>query len=124
MADEDVDTERERMLAWIAASWEELAALAWRGYVLDGRGIVMLQGDWHGEVVVAYQTPAMADEFALEWPPELHAAVQHYEPATDILFLVQRADSGILLGMRTPPGRLPPREAGQRDGSPPLVSAA
>jgi hypothetical protein len=124
MADEDVDTERERMLAWIAASWEELAALAWRGYVLDGRGIVVLRGDWQGEMVVAYQTPARAEEFALAWPPELHDAVRQYEPAIDILFLVQRADSGILLGMRTPDGHLPPREAGQRDGSPPLVRSA
>ncbi len=124
MAEENRDPEREEMLAWIIGGWEALAAFAWRGYVLDGRGIVVLQGDWQGEVVVAYQTPGMVEVLGLHWPSELHAAVQQYEPATEIVFLVQRGDSAILLGMQTPPDRLPPREAGQRDGSPPLVSTA
>jgi len=124
MAEEDLDTEREVMLDWITANWAELAAFAWRGSALDGRGIVVLQGDWQGEVVVAYQTPGMAAALGLGWPPELHAAVQQYEPATEIVFLVQRGESGILLGMRTSDGQLPPHLAGQRDGSPPLIAAA
>ncbi len=124
MAGEELDAKRERMLAWITAGWEALAAFAWRGYVLDGRGLVVLQGDWQGEVVVAYQTPCMAAALGLGWPSALHAAVQQYEPATEIVFLVQRGGAGILLGMRTPDGQVPPRDAGQRDGSPPLVSAA
>ncbi len=51
----DAIAAREAMLDWIETHWEALAALAWRGYVTEGRGIVLLQGDdWHGEVIVAY----------------------------------------------------------------------
>jgi len=124
MAEEQLDADRERMLAWITAGWEALAAFAWRGYVLDGRGLVVLLGDWQGEVVVAYQTPGMAAALGQAWPSALNVAVQQYEPATEIVFLVQRAGAGILLGMRTPDGQVPPRDAGRQDGSPPLVSAA
>ncbi len=124
MAEEALDGEREEMLAWIEASWDQLAALAWRGYVLDGRGIIVLQGDWQGQVVVAYQTPGMAEALGQAWPVELRDALQRYEPATDIIFLVQHGRSGMLLGMRTPPGQRTPRTAGQGDGSPPLVPSA
>ncbi len=56
----DAVAAREVMLDWIETHWEVLAARAWRGYVTEGRGIVLLQGDWHGEVVAAYQTAATA----------------------------------------------------------------
>ncbi len=119
-----LDAEREEIVAWIERYWDELAAFAWRCYIGEGRGIVLLQGDWHGEVAVAYQTPAIADEAGAGWPEELIDAVRSYAPATDIIFLVRHETAGTLLAMRATPPRLAPRDAGQRDGSPPLVPSA
>ena len=96
MAEEDLDTAREAMLDWITANWAELAAFAWRGFALDRRGIVVIQGDWQGEVIVAHQTPGIAEGIGLGWPAELHATVQQYEPATQIISVVQCGGSGIL----------------------------
>ena len=115
---------REAMLDWIETHWNTLAALAWRGYVTEGRGIVPLQGDdWHGDMAAAYQTAATALQAGAGWPNELVTAVQDYTPATDIIFVVQHERTATLLGMRATPPRLPPRAAGQRHGAPPLVPA-
>ncbi len=115
---------REAMLNWIETHWNTLAALAWRGYVTEGRGIVLLQGDWHGEVIVAYQTVETARQAGAAWPDQLVAAVQDYTPATDIIFVVQRERTATVLGMRATPAQVAPREAGQRDGAPLLVPSA
>ncbi len=116
---------REAMLDWIETHWEVLAALAWRGYVTEGRGIVLLRGDdWRGEVAAAYQTAAIALQTGVGWPDELVAAVQHYTPATDIIFVVPHERTATLLGMRATPAQVAPREAGQREGAPLLVSSA
>lgn len=120
------DAERELLLAWIDANWDEIASFAWKCYVTQGRGIVLLRGDWKndGDIAIAYQTPTDAEEAGTVWPDELIEAASSYAPGTDILFLVQESGSGTLLGLRAAPPRLPPREAGQRDGSPPLVPSA
>ena len=109
------------MLDWIEQHWDELAAFAWRGYVLAGRGIVLLEGDWDDAVTVGNQAAADAEA---AWPAALREATESYTPATDIVFFVQQHGTGTLLGMRATAPRLPPRLAGQRDGSPPLVPAA
>ncbi len=119
-----LDAEREEIIAWIESYWDELAAYAWRCYVGEGRGVVLLHGDWHGEVSVAYQTVAIADEAGADWPEEMIEAARSYKPATDIIFLVRHDSAGTLLAMRAAPPRLAPRDAGQRDGSPPLVPSA
>jgi len=120
------EADRERMLDWIEDSWNQLAAFAWQRYVLEGRGIVLVNGDFEGEVVAGYQTPQTAVEAGSAWPDDLVAAVRDYTPATDIVFLVKQpgTSGGTLLGMRTMPPRLPPFEAGRRDGSAPLVRSA
>ncbi len=118
--------ERDTMIDWIEASWNELASFAWQRYVLEGRGIVLLDGDWSREVFVAYQTPQTAREAGNGWPDDLLNATRDYTPATDIVFLVKQhgTNGGTLLGMRTMPPRLPPSEAGQQDGSARLVRSA
>ncbi len=120
------DAERDTMLDWIEDSWNELAAFAWQRYVVEGRGIVLLDGDWSGEVFVAYQTPQTGAESGNGWPDDLVNAVRDYSPASDIVFLVKQRGSrgGTLLGMRTMPPRLRPSEAGLQDGSAPLVRSA
>jgi len=121
----DAIAAREAMLNWIETHWTTLAALAWRGYVTEGRGIVLLQGDdWRGEVAAAYQTAATAQEAGTGWPDELVGVVQDYAPATDIIFVVQHDETATLLGMRATPAQVTPREAGQRNGTPPLVPSA
>ena len=52
------DADQAVVLAWIKTHWEELATLAWRGYVTAGRGVLVLEGDWQGAVAVGYQTAA------------------------------------------------------------------
>jgi hypothetical protein len=52
------DAGQALVLAWIKTHWEELATLAWRGYVTAGRGVLVLEGDWQGAVAVGYQTAA------------------------------------------------------------------
>ncbi len=89
-----------------------------------GRGIVLLQGDWHGEVVAAYRTAATALQAGAGWPAQLLAAVQDYTPATDIIFVVQHDETATMLGMRATPAQMAPREAGQQNGAPPLVPSA
>jgi hypothetical protein len=117
----DVAAAREALLDWIETHWNTLAALAWRGYVTEGRGIVLLQGDWSWDVAAAYQT---ARHVGTGWPDELVGAVQDYTPATDIIFVVQHDLTATLLGMRATPPRLPPGEAGQQNGAPHLVPSA
>ncbi len=119
----DAMGEREVLLDWIETHWEGLAALAWRGYVTEGRGIVLLQGDWHGEVIVAYRTAETARQAGAGWPDELVEVVQDYTPATDIIFVVQRERTATVLGMRATPEQVTLREAGQRDGAPLVPSA-
>lgn len=114
------DNEQETMLRWIDAHWNTLAGFAWRSYVAAGRGIVVLQGDWSGDVFVAYQTLDLIGA----WSHEVKQVVDRYEPRTDMVFLVQRPSTAILLGVRTPPERQPPHKIGQQDGAPPLVRAA
>src|SRR5919206_1594851 len=53
-----VDADQVVVLGWIKTHWEELATLAWRGYVTAGRGVLVLEGDWQGVVVAGYQTAA------------------------------------------------------------------
>ena len=120
------EADRERRLDWIEACWNQLAAYAWQRYVREGRGIVLVNGDFEGEVVVGYQTPQTAVEAGSAWPDDLVAAVQGYTPATDIVLLVRQpgTSGGMLLGMRTTSPRLPPAKAGQQDGSAPLVHSA
>lgn len=120
------EAKRERMLDWIEACWNQLAAFAWQRFVLEGRGIVLVNGDFDGQVFVAYQTPQTAAEAGQAWPDDLLATVKGYTPATDIVFLVKQpgTSGGTLLGMRAIHPRLPPAEAGQRDGSAPLVHSA
>ncbi len=119
-----VDDEQEVMLDWIERHWDELAAFAWKGYVTAGRGIVLLEGDWDDAVTVGYLTAADAEAAGAAWPAALREATEAYTPATDIVFFVQQHATGTLIGMRATAPRLPPRQAGQRDGAPPLVPAA
>ena len=121
---DEQNIDQETILAWIEAHWNDLAAFAWRNYVERGRGILLLHGDWAGDVSAGYQTPTMADEAGQPWPQELRDAANDYDPTVDIVFLVARGKSGILLGMTTTAGRQPPNLAGLEDDDPPLVPAA
>jgi len=118
-----VDDAQEGMLDWSELHWNELADFAWRGYVTAGRGIVLLEGDWEGDVAVGYQTAADAAAAGAPWPARLVEATEGYTPATDIVFFIQHRATGTLLGMRASAPRLPPHLAGQRDGAPLVPSA-
>ena len=119
-----IDDEKAVMLEWIEREWDELAELAWKGYVMAGRGIVLLEGDWDDAVAVGYHTAADAEAARAAWPVALREATEAYTPATDIVFFVQQHTTGTLLGMRATAPRLPPCLAVQRDGTPLLVPAA
>jgi hypothetical protein len=118
-----VDDEQAVMLAWIETHWARLAAVAWCGYVLAGRGLVVLDGDWDGAVAVGYLSAASAAASGVVWPATVRAAVQTYPPATALLCFILQDAAGTLLEVQATPPRLPPRLAGQRDGTP-LVLAA
>jgi len=122
--DDEVAARRERMIAWIETFWDQLASVAWHGYVTEGRGVLLLQGDWQGEVAVADRALDSVTTGGEDWPAKLVAAVRDYQPTTDIICLYQQAGAGTLVGMRTVPPRLAPPAAGQRDGAPPLVPSA
>jgi hypothetical protein len=119
-----VDDAQAVMLAWIETHWAQLAAVAWRGYVTLGRGLVVLDGAWDGAVTVGYLTAADAQAAGSPWPDSLRAATQAYRPALDILFFVQQDAMGTLLGLRATVPRVPPYRATQPQGTLPRVSAA
>ena len=112
------------VVGWIDAHWDELAALAWRGYVSRGRGLVLVREADGGEMVAEYETPdaAVADQDT--WPDELLAAIGEYNPATDVLFLMEPEGAGMLLGMRATPPCVTPWEAGHGDEELPVVCSA
>jgi hypothetical protein len=57
-----------------------------------------------GDEMVVYETPSTAAADQDTWPDELLAAIREYNPATDVLFLMEPEGAGTLLGMReTPP---------------------
>src|ERR687885_2337465 len=112
-----VDADQVVVLAWIKTHWEELATLAWRGYVTARRGVLVLEGDWQGAVAVGYQTAAEGAAGGDPWPEELLAALQAYVPATDILCVTQQGTTTLLLTIRATPPQVAPCDAGQRDGA-------
>ena len=114
----------EAIVRWIETHWNALATFAWRNFVASGLGVVILEGDWDDNVRVGYQTPAMATTVSQAWPDDLLDAIQRYDQSIDIVFLVSEEGSGILLGMTTTEGRLPPHLAGTNDGEPPLIPSA
>ena len=124
VSDVVLDAAQAVMVAWIETHWPRLAAIAWRGYVLAGRGLVVLDGDWAGVVTVGYLTATAAAAVGAPWPAALRAATQAYTPATDILFLVPQGALGTVLRLRATPPLLPPCLVTQRDGRPPWVAAA
>ena len=111
------DAGQAAVLAWIKTHWEELATLAWRGYVTAGRGVLVLEGDWQGVVAVGYQTAAEAASGGDPWPKELLAALQAYVPATDLLCVTQQGAATLVLTIRATPPQVAPCDAGQRDGA-------
>jgi hypothetical protein len=111
------DADEAVVLAWIKTHWEELATLAWRGYVTAGRGVLVLEGDWQGAVAVGYQTAAEGAAGGDPWPEELLAALQAYVPATDLLCVTQQGAATLVLTIRATPPQVAPCDAGQRDGA-------
>ena len=111
------DAGQALVLAWIKTHWEELATLAWRGYVTAGRGVLVLEGDWQGAVAVGYQTAAEGAAGGDPWPEELLAALQAYVPATDLLCVTQQSAATLVLTIRATPPQVAPSDAGQRDGA-------
>ena len=111
------DADQAVVLAWIKTHWEELATLAWRGYVTAGRGVLVLEGDWQGAVAVGYQTAVEGAAGGDPWPEELLAALQAYVPATDILCVTQQGATTLVLTIRATPPQVAPCDAGQRDGA-------
>ena len=112
-----VDADQAVVLAWIKTHWEELATLAWRGYVTTGRGVLVLEGDWQGAVAVGYQTAAEGAAAGDPWPEELLAALQAYVPATDLLCVTQQGATTLVLTIRATSPQVAPCDAGQRDGA-------
>ncbi len=121
---EPMAAEDEALVAWIDAHWEELAAFAWRGYLTQGRGVVLVERAGHGEVVVGYETPSVAAADGAAWPDDLQEALVAYTPTTDVLFLVEPEGAGTLIGMRAAPPCLSPWEAGQAEGPPAVARSA
>ena len=115
---------QEGMVAWIETHWATLAAIAWRGYVATGRGLVLLDGAWDAAVAVGYLTAAEAEAAGSPWPGSLQAATQAYRPDDRHPVLRPARFGATLLGLRATAPRVPPCLATQRDGAPLRVSAA
>jgi hypothetical protein len=77
-----------------------------------------------GEMVVAYETPDAAATDQDAWPAELLVAIGDYNPATEMLFLVEPEGAGTLIGMRATPPCITPWEAGHGDAELPVVRSA
>jgi hypothetical protein len=123
-AGEPLQAEDEALVGWIAVHWEELAALARRGYVSRGRGLVLVTAAAGGELVAAYETPEAASADQDAWPDELRAAIAAYHPATEVLFLMEPEGAGTLIGMRATPPCISPWEAGHGDAELLVVRSA
>ena len=113
----ETGVDADQVVAWITMHWEELATLAWRGYVTAGRGVLVLEGDWQGAVAVGYQTAAEGAAAGDPWPEELLAALQAYVPATDLLCVTQQGAATLVLTIQATPPQVAPCDAGQRDGA-------
>src|SRR5687768_1681046 len=111
-----------RILTWIATQWDTFAAIAWRGYLTSGRGLVVLAPTGDGTLSVGYA--AAAEPANRSWPASLRAVTTAYTPATDILILVQQDTLSSLFQLRATPRQRPPCLTGQLDGAPLYVSAA
>ncbi len=121
---EPMDAEDAAWVAWIDGHWEALAAFAWQRYASEGRGLVLLADDGDGLDVVGYETAGAAAAGGAPWPDELHAAIEEYHPATEVLFLVEPDGNGTLIGLRATPPCISPWEAGQGMGAVPVVRSA
>ena len=118
-----LNPDQEAAVRWIEMNWTPLATFAWRNVVASGRGLVILHGDWRDDVSAGYQTATVAELAGHPWPDELVEATQHYDPKTDIVFLIAHGGGGTLLHMTTTPGRQPPHRAGVENNAPLLPSA-
>ena len=121
---EPLEVADEVFVCWIDAHWEELAAFAWRSYVTVGRGLVLVTAASDGAMVVEYVTPSAAAADQDAWPDELLAAIAAYNPATEVLFLMEPEGAGTLIGMRATPQCLTPWEAGHGEAELPVVRSA
>jgi hypothetical protein len=124
LATEPLDLEDEVLVRWIDAHWDELAAFAWRSYVTVGRGLVLVTAARDSAMLVEYETPSAAAADQDAWPDELLAAIVEYNPATEVLFLMEPEAAGTLIGMRATPPCVTPWEAGHGDTEPPVVHSA
>ena len=116
------DDDPTTILKWIATQWDTFAAIAWRGYLTSGRGLVVLAPSGDGTLSVGYAAAGEPENGS--WPASLRAVTTAYTPATDILVLVQQDTMSTLLQLRATPHQRPPCMTGQPDAAPLRVSAA
>lgn len=75
------DSTRRKHQAFLAANWEALAAVAWRGFLSSGRGVLQVkesmfinapQGDvLIGQVVYVHEPSGEVGELVRQYDPEL-----------------------------------------------------
>jgi hypothetical protein len=75
-------------------------------------------------MVVEYETPDPAAAGDAVWPEELRTALGDYNPAMEVLFLLEPEGAGTLLGMRATPPCVTPWETGHRDAELPIARSA
>ena len=119
-----LEIEDEVLVRWIDAHWDDLAAFAWQRYVRVGRGLVLISEADGGEMVVEYETPSAAAADLDGWPDDLLAVIAAYNPAMEVLFLIEPEGAGTLIGMRATPPCVTPWEAGHGDEELPVVRSA
>src|SRR5919202_494702 len=91
---EPLELEDEVFVRWIDTHWDALAAFAWQHYVQVGRGLVLVTAAEDGKMVVEYETPDAAAAGDDVWPEELRTALGDYNPALEVLFLLEPEGAG------------------------------
>jgi hypothetical protein len=88
--------------AFIEQNISLLAALAWRGYELDGRGFVMVTLQIGQDLEASYvaKTGGLWSILQPDFP-EIEAIIQEYDPKTQIA-LVMRVPDAVNLAIVTP----------------------
>ena len=117
------DESRESHTAFIVLNWDLAAAAAWKGYLKQGRGAMVIDVNrakdpppgtpyYFGETPGAFISQRMARRLGGGWDwPDFERMVRQYDPNTEVVFMFLRADGGSSGYRVNLPGRMTPPAA-------------
>jgi hypothetical protein len=106
----------------IRAQWRDFASFAWKHYLSEGRGAIVIDMSRAGEEGAGFQVPSyyvadQSDKLARRggWPSrEVAEVVREYDPELDVVFIFQTMEGDWLYYLvsdeLTPPEAYRPKE--------------